>query len=385
MVIQSQDQLISALSNGQRWREDWNKNALPTTAQVAGQWYDLFGGAGNPPAQTVFGTGTNLVYQQLWDINPTTATGIPHGGNVGAGYGGYVKNLLNASVFSAAATTAPATFVLVDLLGFIPVTTVTTTGNQTVIYTNTFTCTASGTTTLTYTNDWATPVFCFQVSNSGGALPSAMSAGVTYYGVRQTATTCNVATSYYNALNSVWLTSTGAGSGTNTMTMVHPRYSTGAGVYTYVVPSTVMGAATPNYSQTYINAAGTTGRTTPSTPALPACNSAAPVGSIIYSGTGSGKYGPYVPLASGDTGVRMVTAVNLSATYLSGVLNVVFAKPLLTIPITTVGVAGERDLLNQMPSLPVIQDGACLAWLMYAGAATPISSAFYGSFDTVWG
>jgi hypothetical protein len=51
---------------------------------------------------------------------------------------------------------------------------------------------------------------------------------------------------------------------------------------------------------------------------------------------------------------------------------------------TTIGVAAERDLLNQVPSLPQVYDGANLAWLMYAGAATPVNSAFYGHLDFGW-
>jgi hypothetical protein len=52
---------------------------------------------------------------------------------------------------------------------------------------------------------------------------------------------------------------------------------------------------------------------------------------------------------------------------------------------TTIGVAAERDLVNQLPSLPRVFDGACLNWLIYNGAATPVNSAFYGHVDMAWG
>jgi hypothetical protein len=58
---------------------------------------------------------------------------------------------------------------------------------------------------------------------------------------------------------------------------------------------------------------------------------------------------------------------------------------LLTLPITTASVAGERDLLNQIPSLPQVKDGACLVWLYFAGAATAASTNFYGSLEMAWG
>jgi len=51
---------------------------------------------------------------------------------------------------------------------------------------------------------------------------------------------------------------------------------------------------------------------------------------------------------------------------------------------TTVGVAAARDLVNQLPSLPKVYDGACLVWLIYAGAAIPNNSAFYGHIDLGW-
>jgi hypothetical protein len=63
----------------------------------------------------------------------------------------------------------------------------------------------------------------------------------------------------------------------------------------------------------------------------------------------------------------------------------VLCKPLATIPIVTAGVAGERNLVMQMPSLPQIQDGACLAWLYFAGANTAASSQIMGSVDFAWG
>ena len=290
----SQDSMINAISTlGQSYRTDWQKSTFTTTAHTAGLWYSLFRGGGNPPADTILGTGTNLAFQALTDAT-SNATGIPHGGNVG----GY-KVLLSAAAQTAAATTAPCVLMLVDLLGFYPVTTVTTTGAQT--------------------------------------------------------------------LN-------------NSVTL--PRYTDGAGVQAFITPSTVMGAATPNITLTYTNSAGTGSKATPAT--HPIGNTAAAVTSIVYSGTGSGKYGPFVPLAAGDAGIRSVQSINLSASYVSGVLNLVLCRPLLTLPITTLGVTAERDLVNQFASMPKVYDGACLAWLMLAGAATPVGTPLSGHLEFGW-
>lgn len=281
--------------NNKFWRADWNKNVFPTTVQAAGTWYCLSAGAGNPSASTKFGTATNLAFQ-AW--NDTQAGAIQHGGDVSPD----TKHIINASAFSAAATTMPAVFMLVDILGHYTITTTTSTSAQTL---------------------------------------------------------------------------------DNTVTL--PRYATGAGVQAFITPSTVYGAGAPTVTLTYTNAAGVTGRATPSAPALPTETTASPVGSITYSGTGSGKYGPFIPLAAGDAGIRSVQSIQFSATHTSGVANLVLCRPLLTLPMTTIGVAAERDLLNQVPSLPRVYDGAHLAWLMYAGANTPTNSAFYGHLDFAWG
>ena len=144
-----------------------------------------------------------------------------------------------------------------------------------------------------------------------------------------------------------------------------------------------MGAATPNIQLTYTDSGGTAGNVTPAT--LPIGNSAAPVTQIVYSGTGAGKFGPFIPLAAGDAGIRSVQQFNLSSSYVSGVLNLVLCRPLCTIPITTLGVTAERDLVNQFASMPKVYDGACLAWIMLAGAATPVASPISGHLEFGWG
>ena len=51
---------------------------------------------------------------------------------------------------------------------------------------------------------------------------------------------------------------------------------------------------------------------------------------------------------------------------------------------TTLGVTAERDLINQFMSMPKVYDGACLAWLMLAGAATPVASPLSGHLEFGW-
>jgi len=374
------DYMKQTTVDGRFYRADWNKNLLPTTNQAQGQWYSLAAGTGNPTIDATIGSSGSLTFNPLTDTTSYTAattalngnmstttftdtthstgrftvgqyltgagvaagtqitalgtgtgqnntgtytinisqtvtsqtitgtaypTWIQHGGSVSSGSVAGYKQILNASAYSAAATSAPCLLMLVDILGFYCVTTVSTTGDQTM-----------------------------------------------------------------------------------TTSASLPRYTDGNGVRAFIVPSIVMAANTPNIRITYTSGVGSTGgsavgRITPNV--LPVGNTAAPVGSILYSGTAAGKYGPFLPMMAGDTGIKSIEAFNLASTYgATGVLNIVLCKPLFTLPITTIGVASERDFVNQLPSLPRVYDGACLTWLMYAGAAHPVNSSFYGHIDFGW-
>ena len=157
-----------------------------------------------------------------------------------------------------------------------------------------------------------------------------------------------------------------------------PRYATGAGVRAYIVATGVMGAGTPNITISYTNQAGVAGRTMPVTVSALTASIA---GHIIHSDPSANKYAPFLPLQAGDTGIRSIQTITLSATMTSGALAIVLCKPIQSIPITIASVASERNLMNQLPSLPKIEDGACLSFLQFAGAATAGNSPFFGSLE----
>lgn len=158
------------------------------------------------------------------------------------------------------------------------------------------------------------------------------------------------------------------------------RYTNGTGCRLYQVQTAAAGATAQNIAVSYTNQAGTSGRTLPVTVSMTA---SAIVGHISHSGTAANNYGPFLPLASGDTGVQNVATVTMSAAN-TGTFALCLAKPLMSLPITTAAVAAERDLLNQLPSLPQVKDGACLVWLYFAGAATGASTNFYGALESGW-
>lgn len=379
----SLDDLINETStNGKSYRQDWNKNMLPTTVAVAGEWSCLARGGGNPAADTLYNTGTNLTFNPV-SFTTSGATGIPHGGNVSPDY----KIIKNASAFSASATTMPSILMLVDLVGYYRVTTTTTITSQAMTNTlsafSTFTADA-GTDICTHSNINLMPYTRVQLTTTT-TLPAGLALATDYYVIKVTDLTCQLATSYANAVAGTQIDITDAGTGTHTINTLLPRYTNGAGVQAFMwnTNATPMGAGTPNLSlPSYTNSAQTTGRATPTV--LPIGKTAAANGLILYSGTGAGKYGPFMPQAAGDSGIAKVDNVQISATYTSGEFSVGLCKPLIVMPMTTIGVASEREFINQMPSMPRVYDGANLVWLIYHGAATPVNSAFYGHLEFGW-
>ena len=159
------------------------------------------------------------------------------------------------------------------------------------------------------------------------------------------------------------------------------RYTNGAGCRLFWVQTATSGATAQNLALSYSNTVPTSGRSLPVTVSMTA---SAVAGHISHSGTAANNYGPFLPLASGDTGVSTVASVTFSAAN-TGTGALCLARPLLTLPITTASVAAERDLLNQLPSLPQVKDGACLVWLYFAGAATAASTNFHGAVEFGWG
>ena len=380
----SMDDFVSEVSqNGKFTRVDWNKSFLPTTAAVAGEWHCLFRGAGNPGADSIANTGTTVAWQQLSDTT-TNATGIQHGGNVSPDY----KHIVNASAFTAAATTTPCILMLVDMLGFYRVNNVTLTTARNTINTlvpfSDFTVDAS-TDIITHTNINLMPTSTIQVSNTGGGLPAGLAAVTDYFVIKLTDTTCRLASSYANAVAGTAIDITTAGTGTQTINTLLPRYTDGAGVQSFMWANnaTPLGAGTPSLSIGYTQTTATGSRLTPAV--LPIGKTACNNGTILYSGTGSGKYGPFMPLQGGDRGIRSIETIQNSTSYTSGEYSVALCKPLITLPITTLGVAAERDFMNQLPSLPRVYDGACLVWLMYSGQNTPTNSSIYGHIDLAFG
>ena len=159
------------------------------------------------------------------------------------------------------------------------------------------------------------------------------------------------------------------------------RYAGGAGCRLFQVQTAAAGATAQNMALSYTDQGGTAGNALPVTVAMTA---SAIVGHISHSGTAANNYGPFLPLASGDSGVQNVATVTMSAAN-TGTFALCLARPLAQITLGAVSLYHEKELLNQIPSLPIIRDGACLVWLYTAGAATAAATTFIGHVETVWG
>jgi len=385
----SNDQIIQAMSNGQTFKTSWGKNFNPTAAAVANEWHTLFRGAGNPGADAIFDAGTNLLFQAVKD-NTTNAASMQHGGNVQSTYYKFLQSL---HAVTAAATVAPCTMALVDVIGFYRKTSVITTSAEATTNTlgqsDTFSA-DTGTDIMTYTSTANIPSNILTGTRvrltTTTTLPAPLATATDYYVIRVSDTTFKLATSYANAIAGTAIDITTTGTGTHTITWLLPRYTNGAGVQAifFNPAATPMGAATPNLSLGYTNSAQVASMATPTV--LPIGKTAASNSHILYTGaTGTGKYNYTCPLQSGDAGIAQIDTIQNSTSYVSGTYSVALIKEITRIPLSTLGLAGERNLLFEYPSLPRIYDGAALYWLVGSGLATPANSAFSGELNFIWG
>ena len=383
------DQIIGALSAGRTFKSCYSKNFNPTAAAVANEWHTLFRGAGNPPADAIFNTGSNAVFNPLKD-STANAGCLLHGGNVQPTYN---KFLLNGSCISAAATVVPCMVALIDVLGWIRVTPATNTAAQNV----TNTLAQSDTWTVVALTDLCTWSSSANIPSNlltgtmikfttSTTLPSPLVVGTPYYFIKVSDTTFKIASSYANAIANSWLDITDTGTGVHTCTWLLPRYTNGAGVNCifFANNATPLGAGVPNlYLPSYTNAEQTAARATPTV--YPIGKTGSTSSHICYTGaTGVGKFNYNVPFQAGDSGIASIEQFRNDATYTSGEYSIALIKEIGRFPLSVLGLGTERNFMTEMPSMPRIYDGAALYFLVGSGVATPANSAFNGHLDFVW-
>lgn len=380
------------------------------------------------PDASFAGTVDKVVIQRLQAFTPYTSIGTAIGSELMLNDGGAVspdtKHIVNMGVFGTATLTCPCVMMLVDMLGVYPLKNDTNT-SQTLTQGTNFVANgdwAGGDVSWTYdATDWTynanamdkdadgvgtlyqtpaiTPLqgLCYEVTfvisnySVGGTMTVGFGGGTTTVSITGNGT--YIATIEATGSGNLIFTPPNAGRFTiDNVTCYYgvPRYTSGDGVRAFYSIGVLSGAqASSQFTMSYTNTtgtkgAGTDGRTLGMTVVT---TTSAIVSHIAHSGVGTGNTGPFLPLQATDTGIRKVTAARFSVAgaTANGQANLVLCKPLASIPVTTAFVAAERDLMNQLPSLPRLRDGACLGILVFAGAVIPSASTYQGYHDVAWG
>lgn len=177
--------------------------------------------------------------------------------------------------------------------------------------------------------------------------------------------------------------------GTKTVTMTAisntgstgDRYANGEGLRMFVAADTALGANAPTCIVNYLDTAGNAGATTTFT-----STASLGVGQLLNSGTAANKYNPFLPMATGDTGVSdIVSLVWAGTAHASGTVIIGLCKPLWTIPVPATGLYTKLDFVNAFPSMPRIRDGANIQFLMFQTGATTSAGTIMADFDWAYG
>jgi hypothetical protein len=135
------------------------------------------------------------------------------------------------------------------------------------------------------------------------------------------------------------------------------RNTNGVGNMAWYEVYSLLGTTAATLTMTYTDQDGNTGQTA----------------TINIGGTGFRDVtrAQRIPLAAGDTGLRAVASVQISATTgTAGNFGITIAQPLAWIPVGAAGAGGWRDYTTGLPGIPAINPDACLALAYIPNVAT---------------
>jgi hypothetical protein len=167
---------------------------------------------------------------------------------------------------------------------------------------------------------------------------------------------------------------------TNTQTL--SRYTDGEGVQMMAVLVAPHGLSGDTFFVTYTNQDGTAGRVTP----LHFMSTAISVNGTILTTqqTGNSRFGPFMTLQEGDTGVRSIQAVQCTAGTDVGLFTLVLVKPLGDISLRGVDAPTEKDFfLDSGGTMPEIVDDAYLNFITCPSGSLS-AAALNGLSKVVW-
>lgn len=161
-----------------------------------------------------------------------------------------------------------------------------------------------------------------------------------------------------------------------------PRYATGAGVQMMAILVAPHGLVGDTFFVTYTNQDGTAGRVTP----LHTMSTAIAVNGTILTTqqTGAGRFGPFLALQAGDTGVRSIEAVQCTAGTDVGLFTLVLVQPLAEMTVREITAPTEADFyLTSGGKLPAIVDDAYLNFISCPnGSLTGVP--LFGDATFIW-
>lgn len=148
-----------------------------------------------------------------------------------------------------------------------------------------------------------------------------------------------------------------------------PRYTTGEGVMATVVAQVASNATNPTVVISYTNSSGVPGRVSTFT-----LKQSTNIGHIVSTNVvASGVLSaPFIPLASGDKGIRSIESVQLtSGAGYGGFMALVLLKPLCSVVYPNNTVPVEHNYLKDMTKAVKVEEGAYLNFILLNGSSTP--------------
>lgn len=156
-----------------------------------------------------------------------------------------------------------------------------------------------------------------------------------------------------------------------------PRYENGDGVMMFVVAQyPYVGGV--DFSISYTNSDGVADRTT----GLVRCNTATNIASFIHSGSFANSFGAFLPLQSGDRGVRSVQNITFLGSN-GGLGALVLVKPLYNTMLRELQSPSESNCFKDSALMPKIEDGAYLNFICLPNASIA-GAPITGTIKTIW-
>ena len=160
-----------------------------------------------------------------------------------------------------------------------------------------------------------------------------------------------------------------------------PRYPTGKGVQIMAVEvAGQLGAGNPKFQVQYTNQDGVAGcLTRPAT-----CNTQVVNGTIITTAPNTNGCGhPFLTLAPGDTGVRLIEGITFYTADV-GLMALVLVEVVGDHMIRTIDAPAERNCFTDFGAMPQIADDAYLN-LLVCPNGTLSGAPIHGAITTIWG